>query len=100
MSETYLLVRRNGMIQRHRATVEGKTIIAWPVAQTHSDAVVLCRWFGDAEVVGPALIGDVEGETLEGHIQQAIEDGCAAICCVTGWQDDGSPVWSWREIGK
>lgn len=99
MDETYLLVGRDGRIQRHQAIKDGIALIAWPVAQTHADAVVLCRWYGDAQL-RPSLIGDVHGETLEGHIQQAITDGCAAICCVTGWQDDGSPVWSWREIGS
>ena len=76
----------------------------WPVAESHADAQRLAKWMiengGAPQDVRPALIGSVEGETLEGHIALAMEDGCAMISCVCGWTDDVSPTWKHMELGQ
>lgn len=94
-----MLVRR-GLTQRHEATFNGRRVKVWPVARTHADALRLLRWLRKVKrqslsQISVAKIGSVEGETLEGHIELAIKEGCEGICCVLGWNKDGSPKWGW-----
>src|SRR4051812_35694777 len=91
MTETYMFVR-NGLVQR-LTTQRGKR---WPVAQTHTDAMRLAKWFKPAGV-RPALVGSVPSETLAGHITMALHEGCIGACCVMGWLEDGSPTWGYQD---
>jgi len=83
--EFYMLVRK-GMVQRVNQPGIGKV---WPVTETLEDAKRLARFF-KRKGLRPALIGSVPGETLEGHIQMAYEEGCIAIA-MFDWDPDGSP---------
>jgi hypothetical protein len=91
----YFMIVSRGRVQRLDASKRGP--VFWPIAETHADARRLCEWFGKPGI-RPARIGSVPGETLEGHISLAIEDGCAAVGCVAGWAPDGSPTWKWLAL--
>jgi hypothetical protein len=90
----YMLVRQ-GFVQRLIVTRDGQEVLVWPVTQTLADAKRLCEQL-QRPGVRPAEIGSAPGETLEGHIAMALEEGCVAACCVMGWQEDGSPEWGWK----
>jgi len=90
--EIYMMVRK-GYVQRlSKINIKGIDMRAWPVAENHADAKRLARRLGGHDVV-PARIGSIPGETLEGHILPALEDGCRAIVCVDGWDASGNPKW-------
>jgi hypothetical protein len=93
--EFFMLVRK-GRVQRYSVGAAGPSI--WPIAETFGDAKRLCEWFGGPSVRA-ARIGSVSGESLEGHLKLAIEDGCVAVYCVAGWHEDGSPQWKYIPIG-
>ncbi len=89
--EFFMLVRK-GLVQRREVKILGREMLMWPVAETHADMKRLAEHWGCTDA-RPARIGSLQGETLEGHIALALEDGCEAICCVNGWNADGSPRW-------
>jgi len=102
MTEVWMLVRR-GVVQRYAGarfpcrTVNGITIIeqdttCWPVAKSHDDALRLAKWTG-REGVRPAKIGSVPGETLEGHVRLALQEGISLMVIVSGWTKAGAPIW-------
>jgi hypothetical protein len=92
--ETWILTNR-GFVQRcSYSQNDGTTGKAWPTAATHADAVRLCHYLDVWKYgVRPALIGSVEGESLDRHIEMAIEEGCRYACRPMGWNEDGSPQW-------
>ncbi len=98
MSDTnyYMLVRK-GHVQRSRIKDKdtGESILAWLVTETHDDAWRLIKFLcgTNHRNVRPALIGSLQGETLEVCVRSAMHDGCRRICCVHGWNEDGSPVF-------
>lgn len=92
-SQYYMLVRK-GMVQRIPVKWLGDDVLAWPVVETHSDAIRFAARTG-IPGVRPALIGSVNGETLEGHIGLALEEGCRLVICIAGWNSDGSPKWKY-----
>ncbi len=95
----YFIVRK-GFIQRLMADPLGDGVVrkCWPVAKTHEDAQRLIDYLKVRdEGARPAEFGTVPGETLEGHIQAALEDGCDFIVMPTGWDETGHPV-QWAHI--
>lgn len=94
----HILVRE-GFVQRIMGEVNGEPAKIWPIAESHADANRLARWLKNPGVVA-AQIGSVEGETLEGHVKIALEDGCEVIACVSGWNADGSPQWKYIPMSE
>lgn len=103
MNKQFYMLVRKGMVQRLLGkNHDGQPAKVWPIAESHTDAWLLAKWFkaqskstGD---VRPAAIGSVNGETLEGHIKMAMDEGCVACYCVSGWNTDGSPIWKWNSL--
>ncbi len=75
-------------------TFYGKSEIIFPMAESHEDAVKLAAWV-KTPGVSPALIGSVQGETLEGHVELAVNEGSVGVSCVAGWNTDGSSQWKY-----
>ncbi len=92
MQGYYMLVRRGKVQRAQHIHVGDKIGRVWPVARTAEDALRLIRHWKLKDTM-PAMIGSLEGETLEGHIRLALEDRCLAAVCVMGWNDDGSPIF-------
>ena len=89
--KTFWMLVRKGLVQR--IMLEGGRR-ASPIAESWEDAQLLARYLGlGKRGPAPAKIGSGDGETLEGHIALAIQDGCEVIICVDGWLADGSPTW-------
>lgn len=87
----YMLVRK-GLVQRMYVEFRGERVKAWPVVESVRDGKRLAK-FMNRKDVRPARIGSVEGEDLAGHIEMAINEDCRLTCCVSGWNEDGSPEW-------
>lgn len=86
---------RQGYVQRVMADPIGDGVMrkCWPVANTHDDAMQLVDFFKMRDKgVRPAEFGSVQGETLDGHIQLALNEGCEFVICPVGWVN-GSPQW-------
>lgn len=94
--EQWMLVR-NGLVQRLDADRYGEKVKVWPVFDTQEDAMRFIKWKGTAigKDVRPALIGSVSGETFEGHIRQAIAEGCVAAVSPRSWTEAGDPVFGY-----
>ena len=99
VTDFYMLVRK-GLVQRHTATTPNGRSLIWPVAESHEDAAKLALFFSKGRDTGvrAARIGEVQGETLEGHLAMAMEEGCVAVACVAGWEPDGRPKGKWLPI--
>lgn len=96
-TETWMLVRKG-----HPQRMKQRGGLVWPVARTQADAVKLAAFFvakmqADPSI-RPARVGSMQGETLEGHIRLAIEEGCRSIVVVQGWNIDGSPKFGEMKI--
>ena len=91
--EYYMLVRK-GIVQHLSRTKDGRTMKVWPLAKTQEDAQRLCEYLKNQQV-RPAKIGSIPGETNEGLIEMMLSEGCVGMCCVLGWEEDGSPKWGW-----
>jgi hypothetical protein len=63
-----------------------------PLAKTQEEALRLPKFVGNPAGVKPAFAG-AEGGELDKHLRQAKLDGCSAIVCPIGWNQDGSPQW-------
>jgi hypothetical protein len=85
----FMLVRL-GMVQRMMCEVDGRQVKAWPVFKTLKDAKRFAKYAKTDAV--PARIGSAYGETLEGHIALALQEGIELAVCPTGWNKDGSPT--------
>ncbi len=86
---------RQGFVQRVMADPVGDGVMrkCWPVANTHDDAMRLVDFFKcRADGVRPAEFGSVQGETLEGHVEMALKEGCEFVICPVRWVDD-VPQW-------
>ncbi len=94
-----MLVRK-GLVQRFYVQMDGQQVKAWPVAQTLEDAQKLMKYLNVRKGVRAAEIGSVQGETLEGHINLAMNEGCKIVCCVLGWTSDGAPEWGYMPIDE
>jgi hypothetical protein len=95
----YFLARK-GYIQRFMADPLGDGVMrkCWPVAKTHEDAQRLIDFLKVREDgTRPAEFGTVPGETIEGHIEVAVEEGCEFIVMPNGWTEDGQPI-QWGKI--
>jgi hypothetical protein len=95
----YFLARK-GYVQRMMADPLGDGVLrkCWPVAKTHEDAQRLIDFLKVRDTgVRPAEFGTVPGETLEGHIQLALQEGCEFIVSPAGWGEDGQPI-QWGRI--
>jgi len=91
--QLYMLVRR-GNVQFMPVEICGGSALAWPVARSHRDALKLSKKFG-VQDVRPALIGSIKGETIEGHLFLALDQGCAGMAIVNGWDRNDSPIWGY-----
>jgi hypothetical protein len=89
----YMFVRR-GLVQRMPVIINGESALVWPVARTHQDALKLSRNF-NVPGLRPALIGSIKGETLEGHLNLALYEGCVGMAVVDGWDRNDSPIWGY-----
>jgi hypothetical protein len=92
----FFMIVRQGHVQRYDTEWRGERVRVWPIAENHVDAMRLCKLLEKIHGkrgLRPALIGSMEGETLEGHIRGAIEDGCIGMFCVDGWNADGHPTF-------
>ena len=94
--ETWILVREGKVQRLGGVRVGDKSGKVWPVAETREDAMKLVKCFGEGTTA--ALIGSAPGETLESHIEMAIDEGCIAIVSPRGWNEDGSPIWGLIEF--
>lgn len=95
----YFLVRQ-GSVQRVMADPLGDGVMrkCWPVAHSHEDAQRLIDFFKVRDKgVRPAEFGTVPGETMEGHITIALQEGCEFIITPAGWSEDGQPL-QWGRI--
>lgn len=97
MDATHWMLVRQGKVQRMMATKGGKPIKVWPIFETQADAMRMTMKMKniDGGAVRPAMIGSIDGETLDGHIKMAIKEGCAAACCPQSFDDNDDPVWGW-----
>jgi hypothetical protein len=95
MGKSFYILVKSGVVQNTMVSgPAGHPVKAFMVAESIDDANKLVDYLGvRSQGVRPALIGSVDGETLEGHLALAIEDGCELIICPQGWNDDKSPIW-------
>ena len=90
--EKFWIFVRKGFTQRLSASPG----MMWPVAESHEKATQLLQHYGwDKQGIRVARIGSVEGETLQGHIRIAMEDGCLGVCCFDGLDNQGQPTWKY-----
>ncbi len=98
--EQFYILMRQGNVLRLPMVMEGgqaeaRNLKIWPYFQSHEDADRFIKHIeANDDDVKPALIGATEGETLDSHIDLALTEGCDGSCSPTGWNEDGSPVWS------
>jgi hypothetical protein len=96
----YFMLVRQGLVQRCTQTIDGQQKKLWPLVQSIDDGKRLAAFLKAGPDVRVAEIGSVEGETLDGHIELAMNEGCYAAVCVLGWNADGSPKQGWILFNK
>lgn len=92
MSECWILIKKGKTQRLAGVELNGEQTRTLQIASSREDAKKLAAWHGDPDIT-TALIGSIEGETLEGHIKIAMEDGCEVLAHVIGWNPDGSPEY-------